>query len=300
MLLNASVHRHIALHKVNIKSIKSNHFYPHYISLVNSHSKSNHVFDQWEMTLLPPLQQFFTLKNGYKEDIPYPKDNNNKRSIALINICLPHELPFDLISNRADVYKILYTKEGPNIRHSSQWESTFLEKFDHILSYWSPLLSNNSVSYCPFIHRLDLDNKIHKDLLLKNDSYDKKVVMVLECRNLEGNYTISNINLQCLDPIRKTMAHYLDNLTVIGPGWKNFLGDGHKTKVLDTKRGRWFVNKSMSVFDNKTVIEHLENYTFNLVLENCNGVGYVSEKIYDSLYPSLLESKYSAVKRNVD
>jgi len=106
--------------------------------------------------------------------------------------------------------------------------------------------------------------------------------MILECRNLGGNYTISNINLQCLDPLRKTLAHYLDNLTVIGPGWKNFLGDGHKTKVIDTKRGRWFVDKTLSVFDNKTVIEHLENYTFNLVLENCNGTGYVSEKIYDS------------------
>ena len=225
------------------------------------------------MTLLPPLQQYFILKNGYKETIPLPIDNNNKKSIALINICLPSELPFDLISNREDVYKILYTKEGPNIRHSSQWESKFLQNFNHILTYWNPLLSNNIVSYCPFIHRLDLDNQLHNKLLLKNDSYDRKIVMVLECRNLEGNYNISNINLQCLDPLRKIMAHHLNNLTVIGPGWKNFMGNNHKTKVIDTERGRW---------DDKTVIEHLEDYTFNLVIENCNGEGYVSEKIYDS------------------
>ena len=79
------------------------------------------------------------------------------------------------------------------------------------------------------------------------------------------------------------MAKFLDNLTVVGPGWSNFLGSGHKTKIIDNKKGRW---------DDKTVLEHLENYTFNLVLENCNATGYVSEKIYDAFMAILYSSVF--------
>ena len=102
--------------------------------------------------------------------------------------------------------------------------------------------------------------------------------MVLECRDLSGSYNIADIELHCMDPIRKTMGKFLKNLTVVGPGWKNFYDDPKTIKpeglkVVDTGGGRW---------DDRTVIEHLNGYTFNLVLENCDAVGYVSEKIYDS------------------
>ena len=43
----------------------------------------------------------------------------------------------------------------------------FLERFNHILTYWSPLLTNESVSYCPFINRRDLDLDVNKKLLFK-------------------------------------------------------------------------------------------------------------------------------------
>ena len=45
-----------------------------------------------------------------------------------------------------------------------------------------------------------------KNYYLNNESYDKNIVMVLECRNLDGTYNISNTKLQCLDTIRKIMA----------------------------------------------------------------------------------------------
>ena len=120
-------------------------------------------------------------------------DDKNRKNVALINICLPHELPFKVINERDDIYKIIYTKESPNIRHTQQWEANFLNLFDHILTYWNPLLSSNNskVSYCPFIHRLDLDNEIHNNLLLNNTSFEKNIIMVLECRELSGNYKIS-------------------------------------------------------------------------------------------------------------
>ena len=253
--------------------------------------KENHVFDQWEMTLLDNLTDYFNLKNGYTEDIPV-FDDKNRKNVALINICLPHELPFKLINERNDIYKIIYTKESPNIRHTQQWEANFLNLFDHILTYWNPLLSSNNskVSYCPFIHRLDLDNEIHNNLLLNNTSFEKNIIMVLECRELSGNYKISNINLCCLDPMRKIFASHLKNLTVVGPGWKDFLGENSNVKIIDNKKGRW---------DDKTVIEHLENYTFNLVLENCNADGYVSEKIFDSFMAGCIPIYYGNINKDL-
>ena len=95
------------------------------------------------MTLLDNLTDYFNLKNGYTEDIPV-FDDKNRKNVALINICLPHELPFKVINERDDIYKIIYTKESPNIRHTQQWEANFLNLFDHILTYWNPLLSSNN------------------------------------------------------------------------------------------------------------------------------------------------------------
>ena len=187
-------------------------------------------------------------------------------------------MPTNLIETRKDVYKILYTKESPNIRHAQQWNPNFLSKFDKVLTYWNPLIGNEIIEYCPFIHRLCFDIPIHRNLLQNNNAYDKRIVMVLECRDLSGSYNIADIELHCMDPIRKTMGKFLKNLTVVGPGWKNFYDDPKTIKpeglkVVDTGGGRW---------DDRTVIEHLNGYTFNLVLENCDAVGYVSEKIYDS------------------
>ena len=82
--------------------------------------------------------------------------------------------------------------------------------------------------------------------------------MVLKCRELSGNYKISNINLCCLDQW-KNICITFKNLTVVG-GLERFSWKNSNVKIIDNKKGRW---------DDKTVIEHLENYTFNLVLENC-------------------------------
>ena len=50
----------------------------HLILLKKLNKKENHVFDQWEMTLLDNLTDYFNLKNGYTEDIPVFDDKIEK------------------------------------------------------------------------------------------------------------------------------------------------------------------------------------------------------------------------------
>lgn len=197
---------------------------------------------------------------------------------CLIAMCSPSTLPLDIFKTRKDLAKILYTAEGPNIRHKEQWSKDFLTThFDTILTYWRPLLDDDTVRTieCPHNARF-LEFPRHESILrLNKGPGTKSIVMVLERRSLEGTYVIDGHRLECLDPLRESFATGLENLIVYGNGWKDFC-DHHPEVTLGYSMPR-------HLDTNHTPIDHYEKHDFALIIENCDADGYVSEKFGDAL-----------------
>ena len=231
----------------------------------NKNNLSSYAFKDWQITMPSILMNFSELKNGYEHI-----DNIPSGSVILINLCLPKDIP-DVI-NREDIYKIVYTLEGPNIRHTSQWNEQFLySKFDVVLTYWDYLLEKfpKKSLYCPFIHRLSLNNWKEYNFLKENDNFDKSIIMILEKRNFGKSYTLNGVKLESLDYLREIYVDKLDNIVAYGESWLDYK---NKNKVFVTPNR----------FIDKPSIEYIQNFTFNLIIENTNAKGYVSEKIYDA------------------
>ncbi len=231
----------------------------------NINNLSNYAFKDWQLTMPSILKNFTELKNGYKH-----LNNIPSGSIILINLCLPNDIP-NIIS-RQDIYKIVYTLEGPNIRHTTQWNEKFLySNFDIVLTYWDYLLNKfpNKTLYCPFIHRLSLNNWKEYNYLLDNDCYDKSIIMILEKRNFGRSYMINGVELLSLDYLREIYVNELDNIKAYGESWLDYKD---KNKVFITPNR----------FKDKPSVEYIKDFTFNLIIENTNAKGYVSEKIYDA------------------
>lgn len=231
----------------------------------NKKNLSCHAFKEWAMTMPSILMNFHKLKNGYDNIKNIPPG-----SILLINLCLPQDIPTIIV--RQDVYKIVYTWESPNIRHTSQWNEEFLYKnFDVVLTYWDYLLEKfpKKSIYCPFIHRLTLQNETECNFLQENDKLDKSIIIILEKRNFGKLYKINNVNLESLDYLREEYVDKLDNIIAYGKSWSDYKD---KSKIFVTPNR----------FIDKPSIEYIKDFTFNLIIENTNASGYVSEKIYDA------------------
>ena len=239
--------------------------------LVNMHkSDRSYALDEWCMTLLRGLRYKYNLINGYAMEKVIPSG-----ALVYVSLCHVHELPQDVLK-RQDVKKIVFTLESPNIRHAGQWDLTFLKtNCDHILTYWEPLLEDESfATFCPHnTHHLDFDNP-HDMALLHTPSTpvtNKSVVIVLERRDLEGDYTINGTPLKCLDKLRSHYVKDLTDITAFGLGWGDYR-DNANLKVGHT------FHRSL---DPKKSVDYYKDFTFVLIVENTNSEGYVSEKIYD-------------------
>ncbi len=229
----------------------------------------SYALDEWQMTLLRGLSSRYNLVNGYAmEPLIVPG------SVVYVSLCHPQELPMATL-RRTDVQKILYTVESPNIRHQQQWDLAFLGQFDHVLTYWRPVLTKHpGAVFCPQnTHHLDLENPCDRRLLhTPSRKAGRDVVMVLECRDLGGDYAINGCPLTCLDPLRKHYVASLKDITVFGLGWDRFKDNPH-LKIGHTK------HRSL---DERPTVGILKDFTFALIVENTNADGYVSEKIYDA------------------
>ena len=230
----------------------------------NVSNLSNLAYKDWQLTMPSLLNEKINLVNGYTNKI-------ETGSTILVNIGLPQDLPKEL--QRDDIYKIGYTVEGPNIRHQQQWNEDFLFKaFDKVMTYWTYLLNKfpEKTIYCPFIHRLTFTNKVDdKYLSDKNDISKKNIIMILQKRNFGHEYKINNQLLHSLDYLREEYVDALDNIKAHGESWKDYHNQD-KVVVLPSR----FVDKPM--------IDYIKNFTFNLIIENTDAEGYVSEKIYDA------------------
>ena len=256
--------------------------------LVSMHKTDrSYALDEWQMTLLRGLKDKYNLVNGYAVEPFIPSG-----SVVYVSMCHLQELPAATLQ-REDVVKVLYTIESPNIRHQQQWDLNFLQKhFDRLLTYWTPILeAHPRATFCPQnTHHLDLDNPHDRKLLhTPSKPAGRDVVMVLERRDLGGDYEINGVPLQCLDPLRQTYVERLKDITVYGIGWDRFKKNP-LLKIGHTK------HRSL---DDRSTVDIIKDYTFALIIENTNADGYVSEKIYDALIAGCIPIYYGNNNANV-
>jgi len=226
-------------------------------------------YKQWQLNILDCMDDRF-LMSAYGKYIP-------SGSKMLVHMCNPGELPVAQLE-RSDIEKVLYTIEGPNIRHQQQWSLEFLLKyFTKIITYWKPLLSISShldhrISYFPFIHRFDMTNPQDTAAIIENTNTGKQVCIVLEKRDIQGDYSINGVSMKAHDHLRWAYASKLGKrIDCYGRTW-----EPHRN-VIEYREAK---NRFL---DEERVIDIMAKYTFALIIENCNGDGYVSEKIYDAL-----------------
>jgi hypothetical protein len=211
-------------------------------------------------------------------------------AVCLAAMCHPSSLPLSFFASRPDLTRIVYTAEGPNIRHASeQWSRDFLSKhFDVALTYWEPLLQTPGprlkTVFCPHNSRF-LEFPMHLPLLRTNRGEGRSVGVVLEKRALDGTYEIDGISLKCLDQLRETYVTGLRNCTVYGIGWRDYCATHPAVKL-----GHGLPRSQ----DPNTSVDHLQNHVFALVVENTDADGYVSEKFADCFIAGCIPLYYGS------
>lgn len=235
----------------------------------------SYALDEWQMTLLNGLDASHNLLDGYACAPNIPPG-----AVVYVSMCMPDSVPWSLLEERRDLWKIGYTLESPNIRHSAQWDPVLLAKhFDVVLTYWTPLLEDprvRTVRCAHNTHHLDLDDPLDRQNLRTNEGTGRSCAMVLERRDLSGAYQVPNTRtkLRCLDPLRETLVRDLEDVTVFGTGW-----DSACRRNPGIKLGH-ALHRSR---DPRSSVDILSEFTFALIVENCDAEGYVSEKLYDAL-----------------
>lgn len=243
------------------------------------------AYDEWQMTLWRGLESSHNLLDGFSNLANLPRG-----ATCLVVMCHAAELPLDLFAEREDLVKLCYTLESPNIRHQAQWDAAFLSKhFTRVLTYWRPLLSDFRVqaTWCPHnTHHLDLADPTDLAQLRVNRGTGRSACMVLERRDLAGGYAINGVPLKCLDSLRETYVDGLGGVTVYGQGW-----DASPAVLGGRAKLGHAMHRSQ---DTQSNVDILENYVFNLIVENCNAEGYASEKLYDALVAGCIPLYYGS------
>lgn len=245
----------------------------------HKYHERSYALDEWQMTLLRGLDGLnggkYNLINGYSN---YP--NIPHGATVLVSLCNPSEIPLDFLAQRLDLHKIVYTLESPNIRHQSQWNSSWLSQhFDVLMTYFKPLVNiRKDIVFTPHnCHHGFMDDPLDRTALLRdNNGSRRSVCIVLERRpELMGKkeYAINGIHMKCLDYLREDLVRGLYDVTAFGINW---------AEIADGKHIKTFQNVHRSK-DPKSSVDHKMNFTFDLVVENCDADWYVSEKFYDSL-----------------
>jgi glycosyltransferase involved in cell wall biosynthesis len=225
--------------------------------------------DEWCPTMWLSLHAEYNLLDGFANVKFLPRGAK-----CLIAMCHPDMLPMDIFKARKDLRRIVYTAESPNIRHQPQWDRTFLaDHFDHVMTFWDPLLRQTdiSTSFAPHNSRF-LKFPDHDDVLRENEGPGTgSVVIVLENRHNSGTYIINDVELKSLDWLRETFVRGLRDVTACGSGWAGVPG---------VKLGNDGGNRAT---DPLTAIDYYQRHDFALIIENCDALGYVSEKFGDAM-----------------
>ena len=254
-----------------------------YLALHLEPERPCHALDEWQMTLWQGLHATHNVFNGFTNTATIPRG-----ATVLCCMCHPQELPLDWLAERDDLLRVCYTMESPNIRHQAQWDAAFLTRhFDHVLTYWKPLLRDFRIksTWCPHnTHHLDLDDPAHRAQLRQNRGVGRGACIVLERRDLHGEYAINGVRLRCLDALRERYVDGLRNVTVYGQGW------GGAACVL---QGRAVLGHAAHRSqDPRHSVDIMQDYVFAVIVENCDAEGYASEKLYDALLAGCIPMYY--------
>jgi hypothetical protein len=234
------------------------------------HERPCVAYHQWQLNLLDALDDDCVLVSAYQPFVP-------AHSRVVVHMCHPLTLP-EWLPLRTDLRRVLYTAEGPNMRHQTQWSAEFLQqRFDTVLTYASvPQLDRRWVRVVPtpFVHRLDFENPNDMEQCIRRNAApagSKQVCIVLENRPFNGKYTIQGEELYALDFLRAEYAQHLgQRIDCYGATWQPLC---EKVNFVPTKE---------RFLDQEWTIDILQRYRFALIVENCTASGYVSEKIYDA------------------
>jgi hypothetical protein len=237
-----------------------------------------YLYEDGNKTMLYKLKEKgYRVLDGYRNSIP-------SGSVCFFTIMDIKLFPKNILE-RKDLKKICYLLEGPNSWHKDNYDYDTLNKyFDKIISYWKPLLSKNKVEYFPFVSRFDMTNKYHKEIINKKRKYDKTIGMILANRPNNESYSINGIELKRLDWIRKELVLKLDNVTVHGQGWDEI--NNHKYITIENIRNR--------MMDDTDIHQFYKRFNFALIIENCDALNYVSEKIYDAWVAGCIPIYYAS------
>lgn len=229
------------------------------------------AFDEWNPLLPWAIQG--RARNAFTAETFEPG------SVVLFVLFHPAHLDLTrllgLAQQSAGVKTVLWTVEGPNIRHRGQWTRGFLDQFDRVLTYFVPALEGDDprrrYQYAPYPYRFtDVQAGLARWTPRTVHAGPFRVCMVLENRDLAGEYGLwdGTVRARCLDQFRRQYvdafrARGSDMIKPIGRGWAG-AGKFH---------------------DTKTVLDHAaeSGAAFYLVVENTDAPGYVSEKVFDGL-----------------
>jgi hypothetical protein len=268
----------------NKKDIYIFHFVPNQSAVYVSQPPTSPL-SEWCPGMWHDLCDEYNLFDGYANIEHLPQG-----ATCLVAMWHPDALPCDMFAKRTDLKKIAYTAESPNVRHQTQWTREFLSKhFDVVLTYWEPILQDPGPDlkavFCPHNSRF-LSFPEHESELRDNLAGDgRSVGVVLENRNLSGEYAIDGVTLRCLDTLRETYVKGLRYATVYGIGWKKFCDENP-----DVTLGHALERSK----DPESSIDHLQTHDFGLVIENTDAYGYVSEKIADCLIAGAIPLYYGS------
>jgi glycosyltransferase involved in cell wall biosynthesis len=257
---------------------------------------ASHALDEWGMTLWKGLD------GGGRVDAPTARYNLldgyacmphiPAGACVLVSLCMPDSVPWAFLKARTDVWRVAYTLESPNIRHKDQWDPVALAAhFDVVCTYWKAVLEDPRVNtvFCPHnSHHLDLDDPLDAAQLRRNRGSGTSCVMVLERRDLAGTYQVPNTTavLTCLDGLREELVRGLRNVTVFGTGWDAAAARNPGLRIGHT------LHRSQ---DPRSSVDILQDYSFAVIVENCDAEGYASEKLYDALMAGCVPLYYGSV-----
>jgi hypothetical protein len=240
----------------------------------------SHVLDEWQMTLMNGIDGYrgngFNLIDGFSN---YP--NIPTGAVVLVTMCNANDVPVEFFKTRKDLRRIVYTLESPNFRHQSQWSKMFLKEcFDVVMTYWKPMLDDPDITTVKTLHNThhgNLDDPRDRTMLIRrNVGIGRSACMVLERRpelfEIRG-YAINNVHMNCQDYMREELVRGLNDVTVFGINWAS-VADGTKVKLGHDKHRN---------DDERHSVDIKTNFTFDIIVENCDAEGYVSEKFYDAL-----------------
>jgi len=191
-----------------------------------------YLYEDGNKTILYKLKEYgYQLLDGYRNIIP-------SGSICFFTVLDLKLFPKNILE-RNDIKKICYLLESPNSNHKDNYDYETLNKyFNKIITYWEPMLEKNKVEYFPFVGRLDMTNKIHKEYICKKRKYDKSIGLILANRPNNETYSINGIEMNRLDYMRKEIVLKLENITVHGQGWNEI--ENHKYINIENIKNRLY------------------------------------------------------------